>query len=467
MARAVQRRPSPPYLLIFFVALFLLAMTLAVVFWVRNAQLTKDYEQLAANSKRIFTEQEVARAGAALREMLRLYDNPPQGMERRTVLSQQAERISTLIERIVGRDTTYEDALSQIDALGEDVFAVGGQGLVGIIRNLNEQLTAERAAYAETSESLEKLREELESTEKQMQELSAQAARDMAKLRDQLRAKEQQVAEMHERHLADLKRAREELEDVRNRLTRDIVKRSYQIQEYLNQLEKKDARITVLLKRLDELSPETKDVVARQPDGEVLRVLAQENVCYINIGSKDRVVPGLAFTVYPSVGIPSSGEGKGQLVVINVREDVSECRIVSERLDNPINVGDLVANVAFDARRNYKFVVEGEFDLRGVGEPSVDQTREVEILIERSGGEIVDEVTIETDFVVLGEEPVRPPRPPESAPPADWTIYQQQLRRYERYHEVMRTAQSMQVPILNTNRFLAFIGYAAAKPPMP
>ena len=153
--------------------------------------------------------------------------------------------------------------------------------------------------------------------------------------------------------------------------------------------------------------------------------------------------------------------------VYDVSEDISECRIASERLDNPISAGDLVANVAFDTQRNYKFIIEGEFDLRGVGDPSGEQVREVEILIRRSGGEIVDEVTIETDFVVLGEEPTRPPRPPESAPPTDWTIYQQQLRRYERYHEVMRTAQSMQVPILNTNRFLAFIGYAAVKPPMP
>ncbi len=467
MARVVQRRPSPPYLLIFFVALFLLAMTLAVIFWVKNAQLTKDHEQLVANNKRTFTEQEVARPSAAIREMLKLYDNPPQGLARQTVLSQQAERIRVLIERIAGSDTTYDDALSQIDALSEDVFAVGGQGLVGVVRNLNEQLNVERAAYAQLNESLDKLMGELELTEKQMQELSVQAAQDMAKLRQKLQAKEQQVAEMHERHLTDLKQAREDLEDVRNRLTRDIVKRSYQIQEYLNRLENKDARITVLLKRLDELSPETKDVAAREPDGEVLRILAQEKICYINIGSKDRVVPGLAFTVYPSVGIPASGEGKGQLVVTNVRQDVSECRIASERLDNPISVGDLVANVAFDTQRNYKFIVEGEFDLRGGGESSADQTREVAILIQRSGGEIVDNVTIETDFVVLGQEPTRPHRPPESAPPTDWTIYQQQLQRYDRYHEVMRAAQSMQVPILNTNRFLAFIGYAAVKPRMP
>ena len=119
-----------------------------------------------------------------------------------------------------------------------------------------------------------------------------------------------------------------------------------------------------------------------------------------------------------------------------------------------------MANLAFDPTRTYTFAVEGDFDLYGTGKPTADGAAQAKAIIIRFGGKITDQIDLDTDFVVLGAKPAAPPKPSETARAHDCQIYQQQLAIANRYDEVKNLAESMHIPVLNTNKFLAYIGYA-------
>jgi aspartate-semialdehyde dehydrogenase len=111
----------------------------------------------------------------------------------------------------------------------------------------------------------------------------------------------------------------------------------------------------------------------------------------------------------------------------------------------------------------YTFVVEGEFDLYGTGRATPEGTKDAKVLIRRYGGRVIDQIGMDTDFIVIGSEPTRQQQPAETASAQEWKAYREQLKVYERFNEIKLLAESMQIPILNPNKFLAFIGYAPTK----
>jgi len=195
----------------------------------------------------------------------------------------------------------------------------------------------------------------------------------------------------------------------------------------------------------------------------VLRTIDGSDICYIDLGADAHVTPGLTFAVYPATGIPQDGKGKADLIVTKVDQNISECRIVRHDTANPVIAGDLIGNIVFDNLRTNTFVVEGNFDLYGSGAPTPMGTKEVINMITRYGGKVTDKLDIQTDFVVLGAEPPRPTKPKEDANSAAFAIYNAQMKAYQQYRQTRELAQSLGIPIFNTSRFLAFMGYHPQK----
>jgi NAD-dependent DNA ligase len=254
---------------------------------------------------------------------------------------------------------------------------------------------------------------------------------------------------------------------------RSLREKDEKIAATLNDLESKNLEvqqrqqeINRLLEVIRGLKPQIKagELVMRKPDGKVARVFADSQMCYINLGERDHAVVGLPFSVYGAqAGIPEDGKPKGKVLVVSVGPSTSECRLVESSREDPILEGDLVANVAYSPTRTHNFVVEGDFDLYGEGKPDPLGARRVSSLIEASGGKVQEEVSVGTDFVVMGDEPARPPKPPEDAPPATWQIYNDRMKTYDHYRQVRALATSLQIPVLNTTRFLAFTGFVPKK----
>ena len=69
-------------------------------------------------------------------------------------------------------------------------------------------------------------------------------------------------------------------------------------------------------------------------------------------------------------------------------------------------------------------------------------------------------MTVDTDFVVMGKEPVVPilTKEDEGDPPKV-EIHDKRQKELDEYLDIRSKAISLGVPILNQNRFLYFIGY--------
>lgn len=243
-----------------------------------------------------------------------------------------------------------------------------------------------------------------------------------------------------------------------NRLTAEKQKAADEAQA---RLEQASADIRTLRERISSMEPSADEFAAlRVADGTVVQAPAGEDFVYISLGRKDSLKPGLTFEVYSHFEpIPADGRGKASLKISHVFENTAEAKIVRRTPGDPILRGDLVANPVFDRNRRYNFVVAGDFDLSFDGKIDDPDGRRVQRLILESGGNIVDQVSPSTDFVVLGQEP---PAPEEIVPGADEEAAAERNRQREAgrkvYEAVLNEAKITSVPILTRTQFLAFLG---------
>ncbi|MCL2645960.1 MAG: hypothetical protein FWD61_03020 [Phycisphaerales bacterium] len=211
--------------------------------------------------------------------------------------------------------------------------------------------------------------------------------------------------------------------------------------------------------------------------GTIIRARPGSNECYINLGRKDRVVPGLTFSVHdPRIGVKlpietdmskpnadTEGGGKASIEVMQVGESESLCRITFTRRGQHIDQGDLIANLFYQQNKNKKFhfVIFGDFDLDGDGIPTTAERDRLVRLITSWGGVVDETITPDTDYLVLGTRPAAPATKAvadKAAPEAGGVVDQQSLNQ-KIYDDLFVEAKRASVPILNANRFLTFIGY--------
>ena len=83
-------------------------------------------------------------------------------------------------------------------------------------------------------------------------------------------------------------------------------------------------------------------------------------------------------------------------------------------------------------------------------------------LIEKWGGKVTDEISIDTDFLILGTTPAIRKKPTFEQMEVDPTAmekYEASLKRLTAYKEIQARAQALSIPVFNLERFLYFIGY--------
>ncbi len=206
-----------------------------------------------------------------------------------------------------------------------------------------------------------------------------------------------------------------------------------------------------------------REVRAYQPDGQVILIDDQSQVVHLNIGSNEHVYQGLTFGVYNrGQTVPKDGKGKAEVEVFDVAKTYSAARIINSSVRKPILQGDIVANLIWNSDRPNVFVVAGDFDLNNDGKTDPNGAAAIKTLIERWGGKVVDAVSINTDFLVLGQQPEvleRPTLEQTEVDPQAPARYEASLARLNRYNELRGQAQTLWIPVFTYERFLYFIGY--------
>jgi len=236
-------------------------------------------------------------------------------------------------------------------------------------------------------------------------------------------------------------------------------------------LNDRDAEIRRLRKVIDDLTgsggqdPGPGNLT--KADGHIVSVITGRSEAYISLGRSDRVQMGMTFEVFDANELVKlenydTLRGKATLEVVSVDKSTSLARVVRLERGKLIHEGDQIINLVYDPNAVYKFYVYGEFDLDLDGDPDPNGLDAIKSRVRQWGGRLSDSLTYDVDYLVLGMEPPLPAAPPEGeVDPVKIAEYVQAQQEYERYQELIGEARStsLQIPILNQNRFLALTGY--------
>ncbi|MFN7022417.1 MAG: hypothetical protein ACK4WH_13965 [Phycisphaerales bacterium] len=200
-------------------------------------------------------------------------------------------------------------------------------------------------------------------------------------------------------------------------------------------------------------------------DAKVIAVNAFDGTAVIDVGRKNKLTLGMPFAVYseptairPDERTGEYPEGKASVEVIKVDDDTATVRILREKKGNPVVRGDVLANAVYDPQKTYVFVIYGNFDTNRDGRATQQEQTDYRAKIASWGGKVMDDLSGEVDFLVLGERPVLPPEPASTAPVEVVDEYLRLQRSAKRYDELFRKATETSIPVLNENRLNTLIG---------
>jgi len=209
--------------------------------------------------------------------------------------------------------------------------------------------------------------------------------------------------------------------------------------------------------------------VINRPAGKIVQV-SPDKIVYIDLGYGDHIAPGLTFEVYdgrqPLPKLPNLADdetmpvGKGSIEVTKVGDGASECRIIATENGQTLTPGDKILNLVYDRNTKFNFVVYGDFDINSTGKAVPQDTAVIKRLITQWGGAVMDQITPNTDFVVMGTTPVVPQFTADQlTDPFNKKQQTDAIAAADAYDAEEKQAQDLNIPILNQNRFLYFVGF--------
>lgn len=407
--------------------------------------LTNTYEEIIRTGERESSNVEVA-LGAARAERQSLVDYLlTTNSELKRIATGNAsmgiEQFRDRADQLTGGSGSLASTISrlegQVDSLTRELASAEGRLATELANIASEkervaQLEANaKATAAEATDRVGDYRREVEALRAQVEGFEDRTRRsvasDLAEYRGNLRDRDGRIAELNQQIL----------------VLRDQVRRL--------RGETDDNRIAPL----DEYA---------LVDGEVAAIQQGEDLVVITLGRDDKLVIGMTFSVYStpsSIRPTESGEylpGKAVIEVISMEASSARCRIIKSSRGNPVVAGDVIANPVYDPDKTYNFVVFGNFDADGDGVSTPFEREALVAVIERWGGEVIDDISGDLDFLVLGARPEEPLQPAPNAPRVVYDEYLRLKNRVDRYEELFEAASASSIPVLNQNRLRTLLG---------
>jgi hypothetical protein len=305
-----------------------------------------------------------------------------------------------------------------------------------------------------------------------------QAIRQVDSIRSELDSFRQQQLSRVDAYGADVEDYGDDIAEAQQRFQREA---SRIRDEFEGIVSEKDRRISELIDEVTTLQ----DIVdgldrnrvlisprgeALLTDGTVVGVDPTGDEVFLSLGRDDKLPLGITFTVYdrdasvrPNEITGELPEGKAVVEVVRIDNDTAVARVLRRSRGNRIAEGDKLVNAVYDPNKTYRFIVFGNFDMNGDFVATPGERRDVQALIREWGGVVDDELTGNTDFVVLGERPVLPPEPNFDDPPAVLQRFAEARQAQLRYDELFDRASSTRIPVLNQNRLFTLTGLGARR----
>jgi len=466
-ARRRKQSNAMLYTLITFVGLFIATTTIAVIYYVkaeeyktREADLQRDINNLATDRERqaLGTIVGTKQPGKTWLSTMVDYHDRTVSM----VIGGVPE--STSAEVKVNNSNT---AVTNTQKLAQEHITIGDPnltGLVQVVQGLKTELDKTIKEKLDVQKQLEDTETRFQNADKANFEKEQTLLAEKDKLQQQVDDIEQKYAELsallEQTTGEQVQTLRDQLQQVKDdlkALNDQLLKTQEELKLAQNDLKSEKEKLSKI-----EPGPD-REVLAYNPDGQIILIDDQAKVVHLNIGIDDHVYQGLRFTVYDrGTSVPEDGKGKAEIEVFDVAKTYSAARITKSELRKPILQGDIVANLIWESDRTNVFVIAGDFDLDNDGVIDYNGEEKIKTLIEKWGGTVADSIAIDTDFLVLGKQPQvlqKPTLDELDIDPRVMDVYNASLQRLNRYNGLRNQAQTLWIPVFTYERFLYFIGY--------
>ncbi len=466
-ARRRKQSNAMLYTLITFVGLFIATTTVAVIYYVKAEEYRTAEADLQRELDDLATDRERQAKGTII-------GTKQPGKTWLGTMVDYFDKTVSLVAGGVAEPTSAEvkvnnsnTEVSNAQKLAQEHITIGDPnltGLVQIVQGLKAELDKTINAKLELQKQYDDLETRFENADKanfeKEQTLLAEKDTLLQQLAEDKQRREELSALLEQTTGEQVKNLRDQLQQARDdmkALNDELLKSQEELKVAHDDLKSEKEKLSKI-----EPGPD-REVLAYEPDGQIILIDDQAQVVHLNIGIDDHVYQGLTLTVYDrGTSIPEDGKGKAGIEVFDVAKTYSAARITQSELKKPILQGDIVANLIWDADRTNVFVIAGDFDLDNDGVIDYNGADKIKTLIEKWGGRVADAISIDTDFLVLGKQPQvlqKPTLDELDVDPRAMEIYNASLQRLNRYNGLRDQAQTLWIPVFTYERFLYFIGY--------
>ena len=341
-----QSNATTLYTLITFVGLFIVATTLAVIFYVKAEKLRSEAAASRSRLEEMATSEELRKIGTLI--------GAKQG--RKSRLGTMVDYLDEMVYLIIGglpEETSAEVKVEAVNRKTKDVLEPLAQeypdikdldpntaGLIQIIEKLKttlDNITDAEIALKERFEQLQNRFDDAMATsfEKEQtllaeKEKYQQQVNEIAQDYNELKALVEQTSERQVQTLAaqlDGERANSKT------LKQELLKTQAELKIAEERMKGTQEQLRALV------PPQDTEVAAYKPDGKIILIDESAKIVHLNIGSDDRVYRGLTFSVYDkNMPIPKDGKGKAEIEVFNVGKNISAARVIpSEDFEKALN----------------------------------------------------------------------------------------------------------------------------------
>ncbi len=380
--------------------------------------------------------------------------------ERKSLVGYLAEAQQRTMTMVTGDRRTTPTRLQEL--VGQ-IEGAANAPLLQVLRERQQRLAGLQAQYEKANADLQSALADLQNEQRRV----AGIERRYRELLSGLGSDVARNAELVEQFRQGTERLQTGMDAKISRLEQEARDREARLNEELTRIREENA---VLKGQIASLRGQRSGQALRPDDeyalvdGHVIAVNPTDRQAVISIGARNRVVLGMTFSVYASASqLRPDAEGnlppgKAGLEVISVDPNSATCRILFETRGNPVVPGDVIVNPIFDPNKVYKFVVFGDFDVNRDGLITPAERTDLIAIIEAWGGKVINDLTGDVDFLVLGERPALPPRPDTTAPVEVMLRWIELDRNVQRYNRLQEQAAATGIPILNENRLYTLLG---------
>jgi len=327
--------------------------------------------------------------------------------------------------------------------------------MVAAIRSLVQRTSALVLQIKEHKSTIDSLNAQIKGLEGELAAAKGEHKRQVGQLQNELNDEKKRLAEARQSAEDLSQRLKEDMQRLQDRLVVDRRAWDTEREAFKRELMKLQNQ----LKDMGQIVAKFREVPSESGvDGHIVSIGQEVGVAYADLGKGDGVLLGMPFSIFSpnELGKPVP-QPKANARIIKIMDNASELRIYEMQGENPVVAGDVLHNPVYDRQRRMRFVLVGKMDIDGDG---IDDTEELKALIQQFGGRIDDQLTVQADFLVVGEEPPVPAPPSQGAPPQVVNEYEQQRAKFIEYSTAKANAENFAIPILNLNRFLGLAGIA-------